>query len=114
MALYYTLPVYKELYKFIRLMFFLTTGFPREYKYTIGQDIKRDGMQLMRYIYRANVAQDKAVHLSAFIDEFELLKFEVRICHDLRLINTKRYAEIMELMDSIGRQITGWRNAYRK
>jgi len=28
--------------------------FPREYKFTLGQDVKRDAMQLVRHIYRDN------------------------------------------------------------
>jgi hypothetical protein len=36
-----------------------TKDFPKEYKYTLGQDMKRDGIQLVRSIYRANKAKDK-------------------------------------------------------
>jgi hypothetical protein len=54
MSLYYTLPVYKDTYRLILLLFRLTKSFSREYKYILGQDIKRDAMQLVRHIYRAN------------------------------------------------------------
>ena len=43
MALYYTLPIYKETYRLILLLFKLTKEFSREYKYSLGQDIKREG-----------------------------------------------------------------------
>ena len=38
MALYYNLPVYKDVYQLILLLYRYTKEFPREYKYTIGQD----------------------------------------------------------------------------
>jgi hypothetical protein len=40
MALYYDLPVFKEVYKLILVLFEVTKDFPKEYKYTVGQNIK--------------------------------------------------------------------------
>ena len=66
---------------------------------------------LVRSIYRANKAKSKTEYLEAFLDDFEVLKLEIRICVDLKILPMKKQAEIALLMDSIGRQITGWRNA---
>ena len=112
MALYYSLPVYRDTYKLVLLIFRITQSFAREYKYTLGQDMKRDAMQLVRSIYRANKATiGKQGYLEDFLDDFELLKLEVRLCADMKLLSTKRQGELSFLMDSIGKQITGWRNA---
>ena len=46
-----------------------------------------------------------------FLDDFEILKLEVRLCVDLKILPMKKQAEIAGLMDGIGKQITGWRNA---
>ena len=62
MALYYDLPIFKEVYQLILKIFNYTKDFPKEYKYTLGQDMKRDGIQLVRSIYSANKAKDKLVH----------------------------------------------------
>ncbi|MEG2856495.1 four helix bundle protein [Bacteroides sp.] len=108
MALYYSLPVYRDTYSLILLLFKLTKEFNREYKYSIGQDIKRDAMQLVRHIYRANRADNKSEHLAIFIDDFEIVKLQVRLCHDMRLISPTNFSEVILLMDSIGKQISGW------
>ena len=42
------------MYKLILLIFEYTKDFPKEYKYTLGQGLKRDGVNLVRSIYRAN------------------------------------------------------------
>ena len=63
MALYYDLPVFKDVYKLILLIFEYTKDFSKEYKYTLGQDLKKDSMVLMRSIYRANKAQNKQAYL---------------------------------------------------
>ena len=62
MALYYDLPEFKDVYKLIIKSFEYTKDFPREYKYTLGQDIKRDGIRLVRSIYRANKEKDKRAY----------------------------------------------------
>ena len=78
MALYYSLPVYKQVYDLILKVFEVTKDFSKEYKYTLGQDMKRDALSLMRSIYRANKNEDKKMYLEQFLDEFELLKLELR------------------------------------
>ena len=59
MALYYDLPVYRDTYKLILLIFKCTKDFSKEYKYTLGQDMKRDALQLVRNIYSANKSIEK-------------------------------------------------------
>ncbi len=74
MALCYDLPVYRDTYQLVLRIFEVTKDFPRDYKYTLGQDMKRDALQLVRSIYRANRARDKVEPLEQFLDQFELLK----------------------------------------
>lgn len=111
MALYYDLPVYRDTYKLILKIFDVSKDFPKEYKYTLGQDMKRDALQLVRSLYRANKSTEKKELLERFLDEFELVKLEIRLCVDLKVVSFKKQAELTVLMDSIGKQVTGWRNA---
>ena len=113
MALYYDLPVFKDVYKLTLNLFSLTQNFAREYKFTLGQDMKRDCLQLVRSIYRANKAKTKEAYLEQFLDDFEVHKLEIRLCTDLKIMPIRRQAELALLMDGIGKQITGWRNASR-
>ena len=113
MTLYYDLPVFKEVYELILKIFEYTKDFPKEYKYTLGQDMKRDGIQLVRSIYRANKSKNKGEYLEQFLDDFEVLKLEIRLCVDMKILSIKKQAEGSGMMESIGKQITGWRNAQR-
>ena len=45
MALYYDLPVYLDTYKLILKIFECTRDFSKEYKYSLGQDMKMDALQ---------------------------------------------------------------------
>jgi hypothetical protein len=44
MALYYDLLVFKEAYQLTLVLFGVTNDFPKEYKYSLGDGIKRDGI----------------------------------------------------------------------
>jgi hypothetical protein len=69
MALYYELPVYRDTYKLTLKVFEATQNFPKEYKYSLGQDMKRDTLQLVRSIYRANIPNDKGNHKAIQLDK---------------------------------------------
>jgi hypothetical protein len=73
--------------------------------------MKRDAIVLVRSIYRANKAKNKAEYLEQFLDDFEILKLEIRLCVDMKIMSYKKQGEIASLMEGIGKQITGWRNA---
>ena len=113
MAFHTELPVYKDTYQLILKIFEITKEFSKEYKYTLGQDMKRDALQLIRSIYRANKHKNRAEHLEVFLDELELLKLEIRLCVDMKLLPIRKQAQFSELLDRIGKQVTGWRNAAR-
>jgi hypothetical protein len=113
MALYTELPVYRDTYQLILKVFEITKEFRKEYKYTLGQDMKRDALQLMRSIYRANKYHNRVDHLEVFLDELELLKLEIRLCVDMKLLPIRKQALLSEILERIGKQVTGWRNAAR-
>lgn len=111
MALYVDLPVYRDTYQLILKIFEYTKDFGREYKYTLGQDMKKDALQLVRHLYRANKTVNKKKHLEDFLDDFELLKLEIRISTEMKLLSIKKQAALSILLERIGKQVTGWRNA---
>jgi hypothetical protein len=113
MAFYTELPVYKDSYQLVLKVFEETKNFPREYKYTLGQEMKRDALHLLRCIYRANKHQNRVEHLEVFLDEMGLLELEIRLCVEVKLISLKRRVLLSELLERMGKQVTGWRNASR-
>jgi hypothetical protein len=100
-----------ETYRLLLYLYTLTKHFNREYKYTLGQSMKNTGMQMVLCIFRANSATDKAEALSQLSDEIELLKLELRLCIDMRLISPEQQARAWESIESISRQMSGWKKA---
>jgi hypothetical protein len=66
MALYSELPVFKATYDLLLAIFRFTKDFGKEYKYTVGESLKKETIDLLTLIYRANVKRDKQDVLLAF------------------------------------------------
>ena len=63
--------------------------------------MKRDRLQLVRSIYRANRAKDKREYHATFLDDFEVLKLEICLCVDMKILSIKKQAELSQMMESM-------------
>ena len=54
MAKYNKLPVYKASYYLLLKIFRFTKEFNKEFKYTVGESLKKETLDLITLIYRAN------------------------------------------------------------
>lgn len=111
MVLYNQLPIYRDAYQLLLEIYQVTNKFPRDFKYTLGQDMKRDSLALFRDLYGANVSvENRRQHLDHFLTAFELLKVEMRLCVDLNVLSVKKLAQLSLMMESIAKQASGWRH----
>lgn len=115
MVLYSQLPIYRDTYMLLTEVYQATNKFPRDFKYTLGQDMKRDCLDLFRNLYGANVSVENRVqHLNDFLSAFELLKIELRLCVDMNVLSIKKLAHLSLIMDNIARQASVWRKKSKK
>lgn len=88
--------------------------FPREYKFTIGSKLQEISVNLMQEIAAAYINRDKTEtikHLTEFQAEFETMKTLMRIAGEKEWIKGRgKFANIIELMDEIGKQSSAWKN----
>ena len=108
MALYYTLPVYKESYKLVMMLFVSSNSFAREYKYTVGQDLKNEGTTLIKNIYRANKSADKTIYLNEARENLETIRLFLRLMQDFNQMSLKVFVEINQSIENASRQLTAW------
>jgi hypothetical protein len=59
MATYDNLPVYKASYDLLLALFQVTKNFSREYKYTVGQELKQEAVKMIIMIFHANCAMGR-------------------------------------------------------
>lgn len=108
MALHSQLPVYKASYDLLVHIFEQVKNFNRDYKYTLGERLQNEALDLITQIYRANGEQQKLPFLESAINNVELLKLYLRLSKDLRLINIPHFADLTQKLDGVSKQLTGW------
>jgi hypothetical protein len=109
MGLYYNLPVYKTAYRLLGLIFVQSKDFSREYKYTIGQEMKQEGMTLIKNIYRANKAADKSEAIEAAREKLEMIRLQLRLAQDLGQLGLKKFVEANLVAEDVSKQLTLWK-----
>lgn len=110
--------IYLDCRKLIDKVLDVTPNFPREYKFTIGSKMHEISVSLISEITAAYINRDRATriqHLINFQSEFEVLKTLVRIAGERKwILGRSSHADIIELMDAIGKQATAWKNSLIK
>jgi len=109
--LYNCLPVYKASYDLLLEIFVFTRNLSREFKYTLGQDLKTEATNLIVGIYRANKSYEKQEILEKTRERLEVIRLYIRILKDLKEVNMKRFAHINQKIELVSKQLAGWQNS---
>jgi len=107
-AQYQHLPIYKQTYDVLLRTIVATKHFPREYKFTLGQQLKNELIELVVIIYRANSARDKKQHIEWILERIQAIQLLMRLSHDIKILPRNHYAALAEMTDTLGRQAQGW------
>jgi len=109
MAQYKHLPIYKTTYELLQTVTRKTKNFPREFKYSMGDKIRDECVELVILIYKANsIKSERGEHLAKILERVQVVELMLRLSKDLHLINVTSFSEIVLLTDSLSRQAQGW------
>lgn len=111
MGLHQELPVYKACYDLLLEVFRLTKDFTRDYKYTAGERLKNEAIELLTLIFRANSRKDKAAVLQEAREKIEVIRLFVRLMKDLQQISLKKFVLVNQKVEDVSKQLTGWQKS---
>ena len=114
MATYDNLPVYKTSYDLLVNLFRCAKEFQRDYKYTLGESIKKETIAMMMNVYRANSTVDKLPHIKQAREHTEVIRLLLRVCRDLRQVNIQTFADLNVRIESVSKQLTAWQNSMQR
>ena len=104
-----------KLYKSARLLLKTATElsaiFPREHRYTIGQDLHKNIIEFMVMLYEAyNTPNFKlqAERILKLRKQLERVNIYIRLCCDIHLISKERYMEFSKYTSEMEQQSRGW------
>lgn len=110
MAQYNHLPIFQSAYS-LRLEIYQTTHhFSREYKYTLGQQLKEISAECLDFIILANSQEDKVSSLNEVRLRLEKLRIHIRLSCDLRIISLRKYEFFARSSEELSRQLSGWQD----
>lgn len=90
------------------------TGYqvPRLHRYDLGSRMVDYGLNMAELIREANTTREKGPALERFLLCHGNLMMVLRACSDLRIIDSKKHAQLTLLLVRIGKQATAWKNRY--
>jgi hypothetical protein len=108
------LPVYKDAYDLMLEIYQFSKQFHREYRFTLGERLKNEVLELLIRVYQAQTGNIREEHIVEARNHAETARLLLRITKDLRLIELKRFIRLNETIEDILRQLTGWLKSQRK
>ena len=89
-------------------IFKFTTNFSREYKFSLGERLKNETVDMITCIYRANLQLEKYSYLQTAREHIEIIRLYMRLLKDLGQVGNKKFVDINEQIENISKQLTGW------
>lgn len=108
MARYTHIPIFQSTYVLTINIYKAAGNFKREYKYTLGQELKKVCHELLELIVKINAVEDKSGLLKELDNRLETLRIHLRLAFDLKAVSRGLLGEFNKQIEEIGRQIGGW------
>lgn len=110
MALFTELPVYKLGYDLLIDIYTRTSTLPREYKFTIGEKLKQEALDLLINIYKANKSKKntRLQYIDLSRQHTEIIRLLLRILKDLKIFGIKGYVSLNMQVEQLSIQLTAW------
>lgn len=109
------LPVFKMVYDLLLRIVNEAHKMGKDFRYTLGEDLKRLLVRIEVCIFHANEKKDaneKLAYISEALEKMLEVKLYVRILHDSKQLSLKKYALLCEQMVAIEKQLTDWNHYY--
>lgn len=109
MAIYENLPAYKAAYDMLLEVYRMNLNLTREYRHTLGENLKNEFKELIICIYKANSDDvNKEEYLRNARERIVVIKLYMRMLHDLKQITLKRFAALTQKTEELSKQINAW------
>ena len=105
------LKIIADFYDFMLWTIGHTEKFPRHHRYSLGLAIENRLQKLLELLIRAKYSREKLRFLQEANLEMELLRFQIRMAKDIKILTIKSHGYAADAMQDIGSQIGGWMKA---
>lgn len=110
------LPVFKLAYDLLLRVVHEAHKMDKDFRYSIGQDLKTNLLRVEICIYHANDEKEpcrKVDYIKEALERMLEVKLYVRILHDSKQLSLKKYALLAEQMVEIEKHLNDWKQYYQ-
>jgi hypothetical protein len=110
MALFTELPVHKLAYNLLLAIYDKTKLFTREHKYTLGEKLKNETLELLINIYKANKSKQttRLQYIDTARQNIEVVRLLLRVAKDLKIIGIKGHVALNVQVEELSKQLSSW------
>ena len=101
-------PALEAHYRFIVWLVPTVDGFPRRQKFLLGDRVHQNALDVLEALVEATYTRQRGPHLRRANPGIEKLRFLLRLAHDLRYLERRRYEHAARCLDDTGRKIGAW------
>ena len=101
-------PLYAKSYDFVHWLIPQTIKFPREQRFVVASRLQDATFDYMEALYQASDKKQRYSVLIKADNQLKLIRFYLRLCHDLRLLSTSRFEHASRLLAEVGKLLGGW------
>lgn len=102
------LPIVQKTYDLIKWYVPILNRLPRDHKFGLGDRMVTTLYDLLEGLIAARYARNKLEILHPLSGKLDILHYQTRLLLDFQLMEVKRYEYVSQLLDEVGRQLTGW------
>ena len=100
-------------YRFILWLVPTLNRFPRAQRFLLGDRIQRTALDVLESLIEATYRRRRQPHLARANLGIEKLRFLLRLAHDLRHLDGRRYEYAARCLDETGRKVGAWTKVHR-
>lgn len=114
MAKYDELPVSKATYDLLLRIYMVSQHWSRDIRYTLGEELKKEVIEILQLIYQANASKKKVAFLSSCRVKLIKVRLQIRVAKDLKQLHLNQYGLLAEMQENISKQLSGWEKSERR
>lgn len=108
------LPVYKSAYDLLMEILQVVGHFQREFRYTVGERLKNEALEVLMLIQDANVSGERGLVLQGARKRVEAIRLLLRVAKDSRQVGLKHFVGVNTKVEEISCQLAGWQKSSLK
>jgi len=115
MALHTDLPIYKQSFELSKLISQVVANMQKDHKFVLGRSLHEQCFDLVMGVYHANSSSsDRVGIIQGMREKVVAIELSMRLAVDLERMSRRHHAKAIKLTQSIGRQLTGWKEHTEK